>query len=99
MPVEKEPTEEKKSVSLDKEDIDLLKKYGHGPYTSRLKAVEDDISRLTKSVDTLKGIKESDTGLSLPSQWDLVHDKYHFDGAVLFCFFFTFFSFRDRIKI
>ena len=34
-----------------------------------------DIKKYQEKVKELIGIKESDTGLSLPSQWDLVADK------------------------
>jgi len=60
---------------LDEDDILLLKTYGTGPYSKATKQLEEDIKTLVKSVNTLKGIKESDTGLSPPSQWDLVADK------------------------
>ena len=56
-------------------DIALLKSYGVGPYTNQIKTIEDDISKLQETVKELIGIKESDTGLSQPSQWDLVSDK------------------------
>jgi 26S proteasome regulatory subunit T1 len=56
-------------------DILLLKNYGIGAYTLAIKKVEDDIKKHQDSVKELIGIKESDTGLSLPSQWDLVSDK------------------------
>lgn len=56
-------------------DIALLKTYGVGPYTNAIKAVEEDIKKQQDKVKELIGIKESDTGLSLPSQWDLVSDK------------------------
>lgn len=60
---------------LDEGDIALLKTYGMGPYTRVIKQVEDDIKKAQSVVNDLIGIKESDTGLSLPSQWDLVSDK------------------------
>jgi len=60
---------------LDSEDIALLKTYGLGPYTVPIKAIEDEIKKHQQSVKDLIGIKESDTGLSQPSQWDLVGDK------------------------
>jgi 26S proteasome regulatory subunit T1 len=60
---------------LDEGDIALLKTYGMGPYSRSIKAVEEDIKKVQKSVNDLVGIKESDTGLSIPSQWDLVADK------------------------
>lgn len=52
-----------------------MKTYGIGPYNNAIKAVEDDIKKHQEKVKELIGIKESDTGLSLPSQWDLVSDK------------------------
>lgn len=64
-----------KLTSLDEQDIMLLKAYNTGPYTDSIKKAEDDIQDLAKNVDKLKGIKESDTGLAPPSQWDLVADK------------------------
>jgi 26S proteasome regulatory subunit T1 len=62
-------------IPLDEEDIALIKSYGSGPYTAALRATEEDIVRLSKEVNLLKGIKESDTGLSQPSLWDLVADQ------------------------
>lgn len=60
---------------LDSEDISLLKTYGMGPYTALLKKVEESIVEHQKTITELIGIKESDTGLAQPSQWDLVADK------------------------
>lgn len=56
-------------------DIALLKTYGVGPYSAAIKLTEEDIKKYQDKVKELIGIKESDTGLSLPSQWDLVADK------------------------
>jgi len=52
-----------------------LKTYGVGPYSAAIKVTEEDIKKYQDKVKELIGIKESDTGLSLPSQWDLVADK------------------------
>ena len=60
---------------LDEDDIALLKTYGMGSYATKIKTLETDITALSNKVNELCGIKESDTGLSLPSQWDLVSDK------------------------
>lgn len=60
---------------LDSEDIALLKSYGLGPYTVPIKDIEAEIKKHQQTVKDLIGIKESDTGLSQPSQWDLVGDK------------------------
>jgi len=67
--------EKKPQTALDEGDIALLKSYGLGPYTAPIKSVEKDISEVTKNINDLTGIKESDTGLSHPSLWVLVSDK------------------------
>ena len=61
--------------ALDEDDIALLKTYGLGPYSSKIKDVEKDIKDLSKKVNEVCGVKESDTGLAAPSRWDLVSDK------------------------
>ncbi len=60
---------------LDEGDIALLKSYGLGPYSSAIKTLEEEIKTNQQAVKDLIGIKESDTGLSPPSMWDLVGDK------------------------
>merc|ERR1712054_461760 len=71
-----EENEKDKPINvLDSTDIKLLKTYGLGPYTTRIKTAEKDLKALAKNVNTLCGIKESDTGLAPPSMWDLVADK------------------------
>ena len=64
-----------KVKALDEDDIALLKTYGLGPYSDRIKSVEADVKRIGKEVNDICGIKESDTGLAPPSRWDLVSDK------------------------
>lgn len=70
-----EKDDDKPIVALDEGDIALLKTYGVGPYTNAIKTTEEDIKKHQETVKELIGIKESDTGLSQPSQWDLVADK------------------------
>lgn len=60
---------------LDEGDIALLKSYGLGPYSTKIKTLEEEIKTHQQTVKDLIGIKESDTGLSPPSMWDLVGDK------------------------
>lgn len=60
---------------LDEGDIALLKTYGLGPYAAKLKKLEEEIKQHQNTVKELIGIKESDTGLSPPSAWDLHGDK------------------------
>ena len=67
--------EEKDFKTLDEGDIKLLKTYGQGPYSKSLKQVEKDIVDISKRVNDLAGIKESDTGLGNPALWDLAADK------------------------
>lgn len=52
-----------------------MKSYGLGPYSTLIKQLEEDIKKEQQTVKDLIGIKESDTGLSPPSMWDLVGDK------------------------
>lgn len=77
----KESTEKKektmkdeKGQPLTEQDIALIKRYGKGPYTEKIKAVEDDIKTYNTKITALCGIKESDTGLALPAQWNLQQD-------------------------
>merc|ERR1712025_1487473 len=66
---------EKEIKVLDEGDIALMKTYGQGQYTKALKQVETDIQEISKRVNELAGIKESDTGLAPPALWDLAADK------------------------
>eukprot|EP00891_Asterochloris_glomerata_P009735 jgi/Astpho2/9735/Aster-03713 len=72
-----DPVDEKdeKIRVLDEDDIALLKTYGLGPYANSIKTVEKDLKDISSKVNEICGIKESDTGLSAPSRWDLVSDK------------------------
>jgi 26S proteasome regulatory subunit T1 len=54
-------------VPLDDQDITLLKRYGMGPYADAIKLIEEENRNLVTTINKLVGIKESDTGLSLPS--------------------------------
>eukprot|EP01097_Dermamoeba_algensis_P003838 TRINITY_DN2605_c0_g1_i2.p1 TRINITY_DN2605_c0_g1~~TRINITY_DN2605_c0_g1_i2.p1 ORF type:complete len:429 (-),score=83.06 TRINITY_DN2605_c0_g1_i2:117-1403(-) len=75
--LDKDELEDKnvETKALDEEDIALLKTYGLGPYATSIKKTEEDIAKMAKRVNEICGIKESDTGLAPPSQWDLVADK------------------------
>ncbi|PON57708.1 26S proteasome subunit P [Parasponia andersonii] len=90
-PEPEELKDEKNPRPLDEDDIALLKTYvldlnllefevvgvgeGLGPYSTLIKKAEKEIKDMAKKVNDLCGIKESDTGLAAPSQWDLVSDK------------------------
>lgn len=66
---------EKPIQALDEGDIALLKTYGTGMYHRSIKVIEEDIQNIYKRVKELSGIKESDTGLANPANWDLAADK------------------------
>jgi len=74
---EEDPQKEnkEKQTGTDEDDIDILKKYGRGPYTEKIKGLEDEVKDLSKEVNKLCGIRESETGLSLPSSWLKIADK------------------------
>ena len=70
--VEDDPTKKEdklKKTGADEDDIDILKKYGQGPYSEKIRTIDEEVKDLTKEVNKLCGIKESETGLSLPSNW------------------------------
>ncbi|KAJ5068015.1 26s proteasome regulatory subunit 7 [Anaeramoeba ignava] len=67
--------DDKPIKALDDADIELIKAYGAGPYNQKIKQTEEDIKKLMRNVASLTGIKESDTGLVPPGQWDLVGDR------------------------
>ncbi|EGC39470.1 26S proteasome ATPase 2 subunit [Dictyostelium purpureum] len=73
--VEDDLLNETSPIALDEGDIALLKSYGVGPYSKSIKNLEDDIKKMISKVNEICGIKESDTGIGPPSQWDLVVDK------------------------
>ena len=74
---EEDPQKEnkEKQTGTDEDDIDILKKYGRGPYTEKIKSLEDEVKDLSKEVNKLCGIRESEAGLSLPSSWLKIADK------------------------
>lgn len=67
--------EDKPIKALTEEDVRIMQAYGAGPYTRAIKKLENEVKELSKKVNEIAGIKESDTGLAHPSRWDLVSDK------------------------
>jgi 26S proteasome regulatory subunit T1 len=59
---------------LTESDIALFKRYGKGPYADVIRKSEEEMKDLNQKITSLSGIKESDTGLALPSQWNLQQD-------------------------
>ena len=71
---EKENVKAEKYKPADEIDIDLYKRYVKGPYSEKLKVLEDDIKGLTKNINSICGVRESETGLALPSMWNQEND-------------------------
>ena len=67
----KDVQKDEKGQPLTEQDIALIQRYGKGPYTQAIKVVEDEIKKQNTTITALCGIKESDTGLALPTQWNL----------------------------
>lgn len=67
--------DEKPIKTLTEEDVRIMQAYGAGPYSKKIKDLEAEVKGLSKKVNEIAGIKESDTGLAHPSRWDLVSDK------------------------
>ncbi|KAH8741191.1 26S proteasome regulatory subunit 7 (RPT1)-like AAA atpase [Cryptosporidium ryanae] len=67
--------DENQSRPLDQADINIMRRYGMGPYVSQIKQVESEVKDLMSTISKLNSIRESDTGLAPPSQWDLAADR------------------------
>ncbi|GJQ12419.1 hypothetical protein GpartN1_g4210.t1 [Galdieria partita] len=63
------------SSTLDEKDIALMKSYGLGPYALNIRKLEQEVKDKLVHINQICGVKESDTGLAPPSQWDLVADR------------------------
>jgi 26S proteasome regulatory subunit T1 len=70
-----DPNEKPTIKGTDEADIDIFKRYGKGPYSEKVKAIEDEVKTMTKDINKLCGIRESETGLSLPSNWVIEQDR------------------------
>ena len=68
-------TEKPVIKTTDEADIDVFKRYGKGQYSEKIKAIEDEVKNMTKGINKLCGIRESETGLSLPSNWVVEQDR------------------------
>lgn len=66
--------EDKKYIPLDEADINLFKTYGMGPYSESIKKLEEENKESLLKINKLMGVKELDTGLALPTQWNLAGD-------------------------
>lgn len=70
----KNKKDDKEIKAMDEVDVNIFKRFGMGPFAQKIKAVEDENKVLVEDIKKTCGIKESDTGLSLPSLWNLPND-------------------------
>lgn len=77
-PAEDKPADKKKEdqplKAMDETDVKIFKRFGLGPYAQKIKGVEEENKKIVEDIKVKNGIKESDTGLALPSQWNLQGD-------------------------
>jgi len=73
---EKPAEEEEVEVApLDEADIEILRTYGVNTYNDAIRQMEVDVKEYLGKINKLIGVRESDTGLAPPSQWDLAGDQ------------------------
>jgi hypothetical protein len=65
--------EEGKEIS--EQEYALSARYTRRPYDIALEHVEEEISGLNDKIAGVIGLREKDTGLAIPSLWNLEHDK------------------------
>ena len=53
----------------------MIKKHNEMPYAKLLKTLNTDAQNLLSEINSITGVKESDTGLAPPALWDLNKDK------------------------
>lgn len=70
-----EDEDEPATQALDEDDVVIMRTYGVGPYVEPIKVAEKEAKEYISKINKLIGVKESDTGLAPPSQWDLEGDK------------------------
>ena len=75
MQKENEQNEKKPVKVADEADIDVFKRYGKGQYSDKIKGIEEEVKTMTKDINKLCGVRESETGLALPSNWVPEQDR------------------------
>ena len=63
------------SKAITEAEYALSARYTRRPYDIALEHVEKEIQTLNDDIATVIGLRESDTGLAIPSLWNLEHDK------------------------
>ena len=62
-------------IPLDEDDVALLKAYGGGPFHKPIKETEEFVKTKAEALNKQAGVRESETGLAPPIQWDLNGDQ------------------------
>jgi 26S proteasome regulatory subunit T1 len=70
-----DPNEKQPIKVTDEADIDIFNRYGKGPYSEKVKAIENEVKTMTKDINKLCGVRESETGLAMPSNWVVEQDR------------------------
>lgn len=60
--------------ALTETEVELIKNYGKSPYTDSISKLEKEIASVYARVSSKLGLKEEETGLAPPMQWDLARD-------------------------
>lgn len=60
--------------ALTETEVELIKNYGKSPYTDKILKLEKEIASIYARVSSKLGLKEEETGLAPPMQWDLARD-------------------------
>jgi len=69
------PDRDEDFKELDETDLNIIQSYSAGPYTKEIREVEAEIRQRSKKVDSIKGVRENDTGLAPMNEWDFDGDK------------------------
>jgi 26S proteasome regulatory subunit T1 len=70
-----DPNQKEPIKVTDEADIDIFNRYGKGPYSEKVKAIENEVKTMTKDINKLCGVRESETGLAMPSNWVVEQDR------------------------
>lgn len=60
---------------IDDQDLNFVMSYGKNYYADDIKVLESEISAFFEQISLKLGMKEAETGLAPPSQWNLIGDQ------------------------
>lgn len=62
-------------IPLDETDLTIMETYSKGPFAREIMAAEKEIQKMRSSIDSVKGISNTDAGLLPMTEWDIEKDK------------------------